>query len=393
MGAMQYDAEAGPDVVKIMTVHGSKGLEFKHVFITNLVHLRFPSTERRDPIEVPDIFIKETLPQGDAHLQEERRLFYVALTRAKESVYLTWAKNYGGALDKKQSRFIEELKLASTIISGPVKEPVKMDKRDKKAIYPLPKTFSFSQLKAYETCPWQYFYNFIAKVPTKGSAQFSFGKSMHATLQKFYQLIIDRSEAGQGDLFSKSKKVVYPTEKELLDFYEESWIDDWYESETQKTKYYNDGIKQLKEYYKNLSGQFRAPLFLEKGFTIKIKDYSIRGFLDRVDADNEGWEIIDYKTGNPKDKLSFDDKKQLLLYQIAAEEVFKQKIKNLTFYYLTNNQPVSFVGSQKDIDKVKDWAVKIIEDILSHDFTASPGHACEYCDFRSVCPYAKLNNS
>ncbi|MDP2812703.1 MAG: UvrD-helicase domain-containing protein, partial [bacterium] len=208
MGAMQYDTEAGPDVVKIMTVHGSKGLEFKYVFITNLVHLRFPSLERKDPIEVPELFIKETLPQGDAHLQEERRLFYVALTRAKEAVYLTWAKNYGGALDKKPSRFIEELELNSTYISGPIKEPEKIDRRLEKPKYSLPKTFSFSQLKAYETCPWQYFYNFIAKVPTKGSAQFSFGKTMHATLQKFYQLIIDRSEGGQGDLFSKNKKIV-----------------------------------------------------------------------------------------------------------------------------------------------------------------------------------------
>ena len=145
----------------------------------------------------------------------------------------------------------------------------------------------------------------------------------------------------------------------------------------------------LKEYYQKFKGQLRAPLFLEKGFTIKIKDYGIRGFLDRVDADKSGWEIIDYKTGNPKDKLTFDDKKQLLLYQVAVAEVFKQEIKNLTFYYLTNNEPVSFVGTQKEIDKVKDWAISIIEQILSHDFTAKPGFACEYCDFKSVCPYAK----
>ena len=74
---------------------------------------------------------------------------------------------------------------------------------------------------------------------------------------------------------------------------------------------------------------------------------------------------------------------------MAVAEVFKQEIKNLTFYYLTNNEPVSFVGTQKEIDKVKDWAISIIEQILSHDFTAKPGFACEYCDFKSVCPYAK----
>ena len=117
MGSLQQDAEVGPDVVKVMTVHGSKGLEFKYVFITNLVHLRFPSTERRDPITMPEEFIKEQLPTGDAHLQEERRLFYVALTRAKQAVYLTWAKDYGGASKKKPSRFIDEIKISSTILS------------------------------------------------------------------------------------------------------------------------------------------------------------------------------------------------------------------------------------------------------------------------------------
>ncbi|MFA6604514.1 MAG: ATP-dependent DNA helicase [Patescibacteria group bacterium] len=391
MGAMQLDSEAGPDVVKVMTVHGSKGLEFKYVFITNLVHLRFPSTERRDPIEIPAQFIKEDLPSGDAHLQEERRLLYVALTRAKEQVYLTFAKNYGGLTSKKPSRFIEEIDLFIKDIVTTIKEPEKINTKLTKTIYPIPKTFSFSQLKAYESCPWQYFYTFIAKVPTKGNAHFSFGKTMHATFQKFYQQIMNNSELGQGDLFSKDKKIKQVSEKELLKYYEESWIDDWYESEEQKKKYHQDGIRIIKDYYKKYKNNFSVPLFLEKGFTIKVNDYSIRGIFDRVDADKNGWEIIDYKTGQPKDKLTFEDKKQLLIYQIAAKEVFKQSVKALTFFYLTNNQPVSFVGTAKEIDKVKDWIKKTIDNIISHDFTPTPGHVCNTCDFRSICPYAKLN--
>lgn len=391
MGAMQYNLESGPDVVYVMTVHGAKGLEFRNVFITNVVHLRFPSVERRDPIEIPVDFIKEQLPSGDAHLQEERRLFYVAMTRAKERVFVTWAKNYGGASIKKPSRFIQELAAPIKEITAPIKEPDKINPKTIKPQYPVPKIFSFSQLKAYESCPWQYFYNFVAKIPTKGSPQFSFGKTIHSTLQKFYQQIINNSELGQGDLFSKNKKVKTVSEKELLKFYEDSWIDDWYESAEQKDKYYKDGIKQLKEYYKSFKNKFPLPLFLEKGFTIKVGDYSLRGVLDRVDADDNGWEIIDYKTGNPKDKLTFDDKKQLLIYQIAAQEVFKQSVSNLTFYYLTNNQPVSFVGSDKDIAKVKDWMEDTIKNIISHDFTATPGHVCSNCDFKSICPYAKLS--
>lgn len=391
MGALQYDSEAGPDVVKVMTVHGAKGLEFKYVFISNLVHLRFPAMARRDAIEVPEEFIKEDLPSGDAHLQEERRLFYVALTRAKEVVYLTWAKNYGGATEKKPSRFIEEINIASQEITTPIKEPSSVEHKQVKAHYNLPKTFSFSQLRAYESCPWQYFYTFIAKIPSKGSPHFSFGKTMHSTLQKFYQMIINNSELGQGDLFSKDKKVKQPSEKDLLNFYDQSWIDDWYESAQQKEKYRQEGVKILKEYYKKYKNNFPVPLFLEKGFTIKVGEHSLRGVFDRVDVDKNKWEIIDYKTGNPKNKLEFEDKKQLLIYQIAAQDIFKQEVKALTFYYLNNNSPISFVGSDKDVAKVKEWIQTTIDNILSHDFTATPGHVCGTCDFKHICPYAKLN--
>jgi len=392
-GSLEYDEEAGPDVVKVMTVHGAKGLEFKYVFVTNLVHLRFPSIQRRDAIAMPEAFIKETLPQGDAHLQEERRLFYVALTRAKEAVYLTGAKDYGGAQTKKPSRFIDEIATPSQEVPSPIKEPASIAKTTTQAKYPLPKTFSFSQLKAYESCPWQYFYSFIAKVPVRGSAQFSFGKTMHSALQKFYQLIIERTRAGQGDLFGQDKKIIYPSVQDLLKFYEESWIDDWYESAEQKDKYREQGVGILKTYYDKFKNQLVAPLYLEKSFTIKVDNYSVRGFLDRVDVDSSGaWQIIDYKTGNPKKDLTFDDKKQLLIYQIAAQEVFKAPIKSLTFYYLTSNEPISFVGTDKELAKTKDWIVGTIEKILSHDFTATPGHVCNFCDFNRICPFAKLNN-
>ena len=76
------------NAVNIMTVHTAKGLEFDTVFIPYLINKKFPSTERTDPIELPSTLIKETLPEGDIHLEEERRLFYVAATRAKKQLIL-----------------------------------------------------------------------------------------------------------------------------------------------------------------------------------------------------------------------------------------------------------------------------------------------------------------
>ncbi|HYC79505.1 MAG TPA: ATP-dependent helicase, partial [Candidatus Binatia bacterium] len=110
-GELAFDPNIGPEAVKVMTVHSSKGLEFKCVFIVNLVEARFPSRDRREQIEIPEKLVREILSEGDVHLMEERRLFYVALTRAKQYLYLTWADDYGGATNKKPSRFLIETKL------------------------------------------------------------------------------------------------------------------------------------------------------------------------------------------------------------------------------------------------------------------------------------------
>src|SRR3990167_2064141 len=100
-GHLDVDTEAGPEAVKLVTVHGAKGLEFGNVFVVGLVDKRFPSVERREPIELPVPLIKDILPQGDVHLEEERRLFYVAMTRAKSRLYLTRAVDYGGKVGQK----------------------------------------------------------------------------------------------------------------------------------------------------------------------------------------------------------------------------------------------------------------------------------------------------
>ncbi len=93
------------DAVNILTVHGAKGLEFPVVFLINLVSDRFPSQNRKDTIPIPDALIKEALTgldEREEHLQEERRLFYVGATRAKEKLYLTASNFYGNAKRKKK---------------------------------------------------------------------------------------------------------------------------------------------------------------------------------------------------------------------------------------------------------------------------------------------------
>jgi len=102
------EADLDIEAVNVLTVHKAKGLEFRVVFMVSLIKGKFPWPKRREALALPDELVKDILPAGDFFLQEERRLFYVAMTRAKEELYLTSARDYGGKRQRKISVFILE---------------------------------------------------------------------------------------------------------------------------------------------------------------------------------------------------------------------------------------------------------------------------------------------
>src|SRR5207237_6894121 len=85
------EADVETPAVRVLTVHKAKGLEFPVVFLVHLVQGKFPVQKRRDALELPVELIKDLLPTGDFHAQEERRLFYVGMTRERRELFLTCA--------------------------------------------------------------------------------------------------------------------------------------------------------------------------------------------------------------------------------------------------------------------------------------------------------------
>lgn len=405
-GAMHQPSDT-PDSVNILTVHASKGLEFKYVFIVNCVEERFPSRTKGDGIEIPVELVREQLPEGDSHYAEERRLFYVAVTRAKDRLYFTSASDYGGTRAKKISRFLAELGYSVTgTEKGKIIIPERRAKESEHGefVYTLPTAFSFSQIRSYETCPYQYKLAHILKIPTKGSASFSFGQSMHGTLHAFYLRIIELNSAEQVLLFDaprppKKEGLIYDKTvtvlslEELLALYEHNWINDWYTTGSQREEYYAKGKEILKLFYKSHEGNWTIPSSLESWFKIRVGDYLVHGRIDRIDQLTDGsLEIIDYKTGKPKEKLTGEDKEQLLIYQIATSELPEYNTigapSKLTFYYINENIQTSFIGTDKELEKLKEKLVATIDKIHSKDFTATPSQfACDHCDFREICDY------
>lgn len=393
-GALPTDTEEGPETVKVTTVHAAKGLEWKYVFIPQLVDRRFPSTERREAIELPRELIKEQLPEGDVHLQEERRLFYVALTRARDGLYLSRATDYLGKTTRKPSRFLYELGLVSEeeykakteklIVEAPqVISP-------KVPAYPLPESFSFSSVSSFKKCPLEYKFAYLLKLPMPGAAQLSFGSTMHKTFEQFLKLWQVRAAAVQGDLFggAKSGKVELPTFAELKQLYDNSWIDEWYESKIQKQEYREKrGLKQLKNFYDKFVEVQPKVSYLEKFFKIGMGDHKFVGKIDRIDESASGGVIIDYKTGGTAaTTLEKVDKDQLIIYQIAAQEFLGEKISCAKYWYLEPNRfSDDFMATPEQILRLKSEYTAVIEEIIrtvqTDSFVAADEavrHECEY---------------
>lgn len=395
------------DGVRLLTIHAAKGLEFDYVFITNLVDQRFPTINRHEPLDIPEKLVREqSLPVGDTHLEEERRLFYVALTRAKKQVFLSAAKDYGGSREKKLSRFIDELEKANNynwnkiLDSVPLKLTTATEKKTETNLdNVLPEQFSFSQIAAYQRCPWQYRYQFILKIPTLGKGVFSFGKTLHLTLQKFYQQIVAENNVKQAGLFdaplvSKVVEIKIPTLEFLLKIYHNNWQDDWFYSGDHKKLYREKGEKILREFYKrNSANGWTVPLSLETAFRFKVGDYYFKGQIDRIDPlTAESVRLVDYKTGKPKTKLSFSDKLQLLIYQWAASRLDNDwqwgKVGDLIYCYLDDNSEQSFLGKEKDLEKVEEEILSVINSIRAQNFNPSPSQEnCSHCDFREICDF------
>lgn len=386
-GSLTFDPDVGPDMVRVMTVHASKGLEFRFVFVVSMIDQRFPSVARAEAIALPSGLAgssKSSSGEDDeklAHLEEERRLFYVAITRAKEQLYLTSADDYGGTRKRKLSRFLTELGFDKPTGQDATKsdpftdDPSVPPPTTEAPIIHLPKQFSFTQLSAFKTCPLQYKFAHVLKIPVFGKASFSFGKTMHETLHRYFVEWMDQGAQVPLD--------------DLYRLFNDNWMDDWYEDDIEREKFRVQGREQLKGFFDFLKDHPPAPSYLEQDFTLKFGDTILKGRIDRIDTVEGGVEIIDYKTGTPKvdGKIDASDKEQLYLYQMAARDILGLNVVKLTYHYLKDNSQVSFIGDPDDLLDLQEKILDRVNGIKKSSFIATPGFHCQFCDFKDICEF------
>ena len=388
------------NAVNLLTAHSAKGLEFPVVFLVNLVSQRFPSTERREQIPIPESLIKEVLPVGDFHLQEERRLFYVGMTRAEKLLFFSAADYYGEAKREKHlSPFIFEAlgdkavsaeeqignthQLSFLDYSQPEK-PVVIERQGVHIDY-----LSYSQIETFRTCPLHYKLKYIYGIPTPQSPSQSFGTSIHAALKKFY----DAVKSGEK-----------PTDKLIYKCLEEVWIKEGYSGKTHEEKFFEKGKVYLSGYLKEEFNPKNLPLVMEEKFTIPLisknrdqKPIRIGGKIDRLDVLPGGVvEIVDYKTGAtiPSQK-EVDENLQLSFYALAAtsipQEPFGKKAEKikLSLYYLDDQEKITTQRSQEQLNAAIEEIFKVRDDIEKSDFKCSDHIFCQNCEYSLFCRVEK----
>ncbi|MEK7182600.1 MAG: ATP-dependent DNA helicase [Patescibacteria group bacterium] len=386
------------NAVYILTVHSSKGLEFPIVFLVNLVAGRFPTYERREQIPIPEELIKEDLPVGDYHIEEERRLFYVGMTRARDRLFLTAANYYGeGKRERKLSPFVLEALGTDAINQSPITdhqspttqlsllEWAKGDHEvEQEKIVRIPVTYlSYSQIQEFKVCPLHYKLKYIVRVPVTPSAAQSFGITLHKTIADFYSTVKARKKG---------------TLDELRKLYGGNWIREGYSSKQHESLMKKRGYGYLEEYFKDEFNPRHVPILMEHPFVFRIENppaqagLKIGGKIDRVDKTKNGIEIIDYKTGAklPSDKELADDL-QLTVYALAGTEVkeepFARRPEDLTLslYFFEGGKKLTTTRTQEQLNAAKQEILKVSQEIATSDFTCSGSILCQNCEYKMFC--------
>jgi DNA helicase II / ATP-dependent DNA helicase PcrA len=403
-GTISLEDDVPGDAVQLMTVHGAKGLEFPQVFLLRVNNKKFPAAERSRVFEFPAALMKEGEPAEQFHIQEERRLFYVALTRAENRLTLTSLTEKKGKIPV----FIEDLlmdpaikrrdiyqmkpKLPETAsitkkqspyagdpLLFPLSEPAKIFSRiadwalEFHPLTPEPLALSPSAVSGYRTCPQQYLFSRSWRLREGPKAVLSFGSVMHTTIKRFV------------DQLRKGVKIPF---EDVARVFDTEWTSAGFEDDYQEQGYKQEGLEQLRVFYTSILATPSQVLELEKSFELPLaNNVTITGRMDQVNSlGGKDVEIIDYKTGKPKKDADAKRDLQLSLYALAAKEIFEWNPVRLVFHYLQNNQIQVTTRDAKQLEEAQAIVLEAADDIRAGQFPPNPGFVCRSCAYKPICP-------
>jgi RecB family exonuclease len=233
---------------------------------------------------------------------------------------------------------------------------------------------SASDIYTYRSCPLRYKYARVLRIPSEQTLNQRFGIAVHQVLERYHV-------SGASTL------------AELMELLQTAWRRGGFGDSDRELDLHEKARVALTRYHERLREQDSEPVWFERSFSFTLGTHQVRGRVDRIDKlPDGGYELIDYKTGRPKNDAQLGEDVQLSLYALAAREDWGLQASSGAYYYVLDDLkvPLSPRGEGED-EWIKDVVLRVGEGILAQEFEPTPSpEACAMCDYSFLCPVSEI---
>ena len=394
--------------INFLTAHGSKGLEYEYVFFMGCDKKTWDSKGRNNGFAYPDT-LTQSRADDTAQKEESRRLFYVALTRAKQCLMISYSSKDKNGKDQEASQFIGEILADTHLVTEypkvteddmmefyaaqfSVDDKPKIELLDRNYITQLLQnyTLSVTHLNNYLDCPLRFYFQCLIRVPSGKSPSSTFGQAVHWALNRTFKKLKE-----WGDEF-------LPTEEFMKEY---RWYmyrnrDSFTKEEFKLRVAY--GEKILPDYYEQSITTWNKVAVTERAIkNIEMDGVPIKGNLDKIEFEGKNVTVVDYKTGkfkNAKDKLLHptndqpnggDYWRQAVFYKILIDHdrTNDWQVVNTIFDFVEPIKDGEYHKEKvfitpEDTDVVTTQIKEVYQKIMAHDFNTGCGKKeCDWCHF------------
>ncbi len=383
---LEEDAES----VSLLTAHGAKGLEFRTVYLVDLSEQRFPQYPKGDALPFPPELRHVQGDEREEHYREERRLFYVGMTRARDRLVLCHAQDLGGKRAHKPSRFVlEALDLpappkgsrgASALESiarfAPVPEPPAAPLAP--AGEDATVVIFHTAIDAWRACPLQYYFSYVANVPLPPDPTRMYGSAIHHAIRVWHQHRI---------------KGLPVAVRDVIAAYEGAWSSEGFLTPSHEERMFAQGREALEGFVRRDLAANVVPLAIEQEFRFPLGNTQITGRFDRIDQRPEGIVLVDYKSSQVDDpeaaaaraKDSLRDG-QLGLYALAYRETRGAVPARVELHFVASGEVGAADVEDEHLERARERAAAAAAGIRSARFEPTPDvRTCGQCDYRQIC--------
>ena len=405
---------AGTDKgVNLLTAHGSKGLEFEHVFFAGANASLWE--KKRKPgggYKFPDTMFNSSpsFGEGQGEVEEElRRLFYVALTRAEKHLYISYSKFRNDGKELEPSMFIAEIleehdlpvekillteaqQIEFEILHFTAQAP-EIEQAEEDFISELLDKFvmNVTALNSYLNCPLNFYYRNLIRIPSGKSEATEFGSAIHHALEKLFRKMQD----GRKDIFP-------PKEEMISDFnwYMHRHRENFTKEAFERRMEYGDEV--LRNYYDKYINNWNKVVAVERNIRgVVYHGVPLKGKLDKLEFNGKEVNVVDYKSGNidnaipkmkaphEKDPNGGDYWRQAVFYKILVDnyEQKEWKVISTEFDFIEPDKKGEYrkekiTISPQDMETVKQQITEVWNKIQARDFYTGCGKPdCHWCNF------------